>query len=120
MNDARQILRPRPVLKLPTANQPDADLGLLRRAIASRTCVVATYNRGRVKLAPYVLYERDDAVFVDAVTIERDGKEPREPKLGAFRLSGLNDMHGTFERFDPQLEVPLADERYGGGVVARL
>ena len=49
----------------------------------------ATYNRGKVKLAPYVLYEKDDDLFVDAVTLERDGRPPREAKLGAFRLSGL-------------------------------
>ncbi len=95
-------------------------LALLRRAIATRTCVIGTYNRGRVKLAPYLLYERDDAHFVEAETVERDGQPPREPKLGAFRIAGLGDLQPTAERFEPRLEMSLEDGKYSGGILAAV
>jgi hypothetical protein len=74
--------------------------------------VRATYNRGSVKLAPHILYKRDDALFLDAVTLERDGRTPRELKLGAFRLSGLTNLSATFEKFDPMLPLSVESEKY--------
>jgi hypothetical protein len=120
MNAAREPLKGRPRLSLAAGRQPDAAPLLLRRAIATRTCISATYNRGRVKLAPYVLYERGGALFVDAVTVERNGRPPRETKLAAFRLSGLGDLRPTAEAFAPQLEVETESDRYGGGILVRL
>ncbi|MET0238792.1 MAG: hypothetical protein ABW184_02745 [Sphingobium sp.] len=61
-------------------------------AIALRKCLRATYNRATVLLAPHVLYKRNDSLFIDAVTISRDDKPPREEKIGSFNLAGLSDV----------------------------
>ncbi len=113
----RPILRPRHPSSEQNSLTPEA---LLRAAIASRTCVTATYNRGKVKLAPYALYERDDALFLDAVTIERDGRPPREPKVGSFRLAGLVNLSSTKDRFEPQPELPAASAKTGLRLLAQL
>jgi hypothetical protein len=120
MNATRLVLKPRALLQLSAAADPDAAVALVRRAIATRTCILTIYNKGRVKLAPYVLYERDGAAFVDAVTIERDGRPPREPKLGAFRVSGLSELRPTVETFEPEVELALGDVRYAAGILAHL
>ena len=57
-------------------------------AIARERCIEATYNRVEVRLAPHILYTRHGELYVDAVTILRDGKPPREVKLGSFKLAG--------------------------------
>lgn len=120
MSEPRLVLKPRLLLQLSAASDPEVAVGVVRRAIAKRTCIVAMYNKGRVKLAPYVLYARDEAAFLDAVTIERDGLSPREPRLGAFRVSGLSALRPTVETFDPKLEVALEDVRYSGGILAHV
>ena len=63
-------------------------------AIALKKCVAATYNHSAVTLAPHILYTRHDELYVDAVTLERDGRPPRERKLGTFKLTGLRGMEG--------------------------
>ncbi|WP_242124613.1 hypothetical protein [Sphingobium sp. Sx8-8] len=79
-------------------------------AIALQKCLMATYNKMVVKLAPHILYTRHDEMFIDAVTIEREGRPPRELKLGTFKLAGLNEvsvidetfeaMHGLYDESD--------------------
>jgi hypothetical protein len=81
-------------------------------AIALKKCLSATYNRMHVILAPHVLYKKNDSHYIDAVTLERDGQEPRELKLGAFNLDGLKDVTLTDRTFEPSsLYVPY-EERY--------
>ena len=70
-------------------------------AIALQKCLMATYNKLVVKLAPHILYTRHDEMFIDAVTIEREGRPPRELKLGTFKLAGLNDVSILDETFEP-------------------
>ena len=80
------------------------------QAIAQQKCLIATYNRMIVKLAPHILYTRHDEMFIDAVTIERDGRPPSELKLGTFKLTGLSNigvvdepfeaMHGLYDETD--------------------
>ena len=65
---------------------------LLLEAIALKKCVTATYNNVQMTLAPHILYSKHDALFVDAVAIERNGVAPKEVKLGAFHLSGLKEL----------------------------
>lgn len=85
---------------------------LILEAIATRKCLLATYNKMRVLLAPHVLYRKNDSHYIDAVTIERDGAPPREPKLGAFNLDGLKDVELSDREFEPSgLYLPY-DERY--------
>jgi hypothetical protein len=69
-------------------------------SIALQKCLMATYNKLSIKLAPHILYTRHDEMFIDAVTIEREGQPPRELKLGVFKLAGLNDLRVIEENFD--------------------
>ena len=79
-------------------------------AIALQKCLMATYNKLVVKLAPHILYTRHDEMFIDAVTLEREGRPPRELKLGTFKLAGLGGvslldetfeaMHGLYDQTD--------------------
>lgn len=87
---------------------------LLLEAIALRKCVTAIYNRGTVKLAPHILYTRHDELFIDAVTVSRDGKPPREIKIGTFKLAGLNDLALDDAFFEPEPGFDAADEKYAG------
>lgn len=69
-------------------------------AIALQKCLKVTYNKMVVTLAPHILYTRHDEMFIDAITIDRDGRPPRELKLGTFKLAGLSDIEvldATFE-----------------------
>ena len=107
----------RPVLRLrlkpespslPSANdQQDAVDGvgsvetIISNAIALKHRLGGSYNNGRVVLEPCLLYRDNDVLFLLAVTALRDGKPPREPKLGTFRLAGLNDVKRFDEMFLP-------------------
>ena len=46
---------------------------LLLEAIALKKCVTATYNNVAMKLAPHVLYSKNNALFIDAITLEKHG-----------------------------------------------
>jgi hypothetical protein len=86
---------------------------IILEAIALRKCVEASYNRGVVKIAPHILYTRHGELFVDAVTIEREGRPPREVKIGTFKLSGL-EIRGLVDRtFDVGTFDP-ANDKYDG------
>ena len=87
---------------------------LLLESIALRKCIVATYNRMRVKLAPHVLYTRHDELFVDAVTVEREGQLPREIKLGTFKLAGLKELEFAGGLFKPEPAFDPNDRKYQG------
>lgn len=107
----------RPVLSLSRAAEPAAiapanDLRevadmdpvvFLSAAILQKRCLAATYNNGQVVLQPAALYREHDALFLLAVTALRDGNPPREPKLGTFRLSGLNGLAVLEEGFEPTM-----------------
>ncbi|WP_340264294.1 hypothetical protein [Sphingobium mellinum] len=73
---------------------------IIFEAIALQKCLMATYNKMVVKLAPHILYTRHDEMFIDAVTLERDERPPRELKLGTFKLAGLNDVRLLDEGFE--------------------
>jgi hypothetical protein len=90
---------------------------LLIEAIARRLCVDATYNRTAVRLAPHIAYTRHGDLFVDAVTVERDGKKPKEIKLGTFKLAGLVDLRLTRRLFVPLADFKSDDEKYAGATV---
>lgn len=93
---------------MPTTNK------LLLEAIALRKCVAATYNRMTVTLAPHILYTRHGELYLDAVTIERDGQPPRETKLGAFKLTGLTNVKPLDRMFEPASIFVPSDEKYAG------
>lgn len=84
-------------------------------AIALQKCLMATYNKMVVKLAPHVLYTRHDEMFIDAVSIEREGRPPRELKLGTFKLAGLNDISVIDETFEAMLGLfDPSESKYKG------
>lgn len=87
---------------------------LLLQAIALRQCVTAVYNRMHVKLAPHILFTRHDDVFVDAVTLQRDGQPPKEIKLGTFKLAGLKDITVIEDGFKPDPVFNPHDIKYEG------
>lgn len=87
---------------------------LLLEAIALRKCVTTVYNGVAMKLAPHVLYSKNNALFIDAITIEKHGEPPREKKLGAFHLQGLNDVQIIDEHFEPDDLFEPDAEKYEG------
>ena len=87
---------------------------IILEAIATRRCLEGVYNRMAVKLAPHILYTRHDELYVDAVTLERDGQPPREIKVGSFKLTGLREPRLGTDSFEPQDVFDRSAERYEG------
>ncbi|HEY5721892.1 MAG TPA: hypothetical protein VIT45_06175 [Allosphingosinicella sp.] len=73
---------------------------ILEFAIDRSLMVSTAYNRGRSVLAPHSLFTKHDELYLRAVTVERDGRPPREAKLGTFKLIGLSDLALTGRTFD--------------------
>ncbi len=86
---------------------------LVFEAIVKKLAIAATYNRGEVVLAPHILYTKHGEIYLDAITIERDGKPPKEAKLGAFKLAGLSPLRLTARRFTRNDLFHPHDPRYG-------
>ncbi|MCU6452908.1 hypothetical protein LPN01_02335 [Sphingomonas sp. A2-49] len=93
---------------------PSGPVPTMFEAIVRQLAVTATYNKGTVLLAPHVLYTRHDEIYVDATTLERDGKPPREEKVGTFKLDGLGNPAITDRRFVPSALFEPAAEKYEG------
>lgn len=94
----------------------------MREAILRRLCVAATYNRTPVTLAPHILYTRHGEPFVDGVVLEREGKPPKELKLGTFKLAGLVGLSLTPLNFEVQPLFEADNPKYADvtlSVVAR-
>jgi hypothetical protein len=90
---------------------------IVLEAIALRKCIEATYNRAAVKLAPHILYTRHGELFIDAITIERDGQPPRETKLGTFKLAGLGIREIVSKTFTPAPLFNPTDPKYAGATL---
>jgi hypothetical protein len=93
---------------------------IITEAITRQRRIIAVYNKGCVLLAPHILYKRHDELYVDAVTIERDGAAPRETKLGTFKLDGLIDPRLDSYRFKPFFGFHAADAKYVGTTIAAV
>lgn len=87
---------------------------VLFEAIALRKSVSAIYNRAHVELAPHILYTRHGEMYLDAVTISRDGQPPREIKLSTFKVSGLRELALAAGTFRPQPPFDPGAEKYAG------
>ena len=83
-------------------------------AIATRTCVTATYNRDAIVLAPHILYTRHDEVHADGVVLDRNGTPPKEVKLGTFKLAGLHDVAVSERAFVPDPIFDPNADKYAG------
>ena len=90
---------------------------LLLEAIALRTCIRAVYNGGAVTLAPHILYQRHDELFIDAITVERDNRPPREVKLGTFKLAGLRNLELAGRPFEPERSFDPGHPRYASAAL---
>lgn len=84
----------------------------IRDAIARKQCIEITYNRMRLKLAPHILYTRHGALFLDAVAVEREGKELNDPRLATFKLAGLKDIEIIDRPFRLMPGFDESDQKY--------
>ena len=113
-------------MKLPsdsdTPNQigsaPSGPVPTIFEAIVRKQCVVATYNRVTMTLAPHVIYTKHGDLFIDAVAIDRDGKAPKEVKIGTFKLAGLNDLKLTEQSFPANPLFHANDAKYAEALMA--
>ncbi len=104
-------------MKQPSADDQAAPAGpvpTMFEAIVRLVTVSATYNRGTVTLAPHAIYTRHDEMYVDAVCLLRDGKPPREEKIGTYKLAGLVDLKLAGTTFRPSKLFTPGDEKYAG------
>ena len=83
-------------------------------AIVKQLCLAATYNRQAVTLAPHILYTRHGELYVAAVAVEREGRPPKELKLGTFKLAGLHPLRVTARRFERSALFHAGEPRYRG------
>ncbi len=116
---ARPMSTPRRTLSI----KPATDLGdqprtpaadILAEAIRRKLCVTAIYNKTPMQIAPHILYTKHDEPFLDGVVVLRDGKVPAEPKLGTFKLTGLNSLSLTLADFTINPLFNPADAKYEG------
>ncbi|MCP3736514.1 WYL domain-containing protein [Sphingomonas sp. RP10(2022)] len=91
---------------------PTGPVPTMFEAIVRQRAVTATYNKGTVVMAPHILYTRHGEIYVDAITVERDGKPPREEKLGTFKLDGLGQPTLTETPFRPSALFEPEAEKY--------
>lgn len=89
-------------------------------AIVKQHALAATYNRGSVTLAPHIVYTKHGEYYVDALTLERDGKPPKEPKVGAFKIAGLSGMRVTPRRFTVSELFNPAEPRYADATLLSI
>ncbi len=75
-------------------------------AIAKKVCIAAIYNKVAVTLAPHSLFTRHDELYLRGVTVEHDGRKPREAKLGTFKLAGLTEVKATRKLFSARSLFP--------------
>lgn len=88
------------------------DNRLILEAITSKRCIEAIYNRMRMKLAPHVLYTKHGDPFLDGVAMERDGKVLTDPRMGTFKLAGLEITRILGTTFVPLPGFDANDPKY--------
>lgn len=93
---------------------PQGAVPTIFAAIVKQLCVNATYNRDKVVLAPHIAYTRHGELYVDAITVARNGMLPREEKLGTFKVSGLGEPRLTGRDFGVSALYEPEAERYAG------
>lgn len=99
------------------SDAPTGPTPTILQAIVAKRCVTATYNREAVLLAPHVLFTKHDALHVGAVTVERSGQPPREPKLGVFKLDGLGEIALSGRDFAVSALWRPGDDRFAGAAL---
>lgn len=101
------------------SEEPNGPVPTLFAAIVKQLCVNATYNRDKVVLAPHVAYTKHGELYVDAITVARNGMLPREEKLGSYKVTGLGEPKLTGRAFAvSSLYEPDAERYVGATLVA--
>lgn len=103
-----------------TADIPQGPIGLLLQAIVTGRCVMATWNRDKVVLAPHILYMKHGEPFLDAVTVARNNMLPRERKLGTFKVTGLGDIRPSARTFDVHPDFDAEAGKYAAGTLVAV
>lgn len=100
--------------------EPQAPTGaapMVMQAIVRKRPIAAEYNGGTVLLAPHALFQRHDALYVAASTVTRDGRRPKEEKIGCFKLDGLGSMRIAEGEFRISRAFSPNDDRFAGQVL---
>lgn len=100
------------------ANAVAGPTDIVTLAIARKLCISAVYNKMPVIIAPHILYTRHDEPYLDGVVIEREGKPPKEVKLGTFKIAGLATLALTGRTFDRQAVFVAEEAKYDGTTLA--
>ena len=72
---------------------------LIQTAVALGVCLVGSYNRRQVTLAPIGTFVRNGRPFLRACTLKQDGAPPNSHRVGTFDLAGLHDVALANTRF---------------------
>jgi len=107
-----------PMYRSETQSAPTGPAPTLFEAIVTARCVEASYNGGHVVLAPHVAFVRHGDLYVGAATVTRDGKPPKEEKIGVFKLDGLTGLRLSERTFNSSAAFDPADERFAGTMLA--
>lgn len=84
----------------PQESMPTGPVPTIFEAVVKQLCIKAMYNTHKVVLAPHVVYTRHGDLFIDAITVARNGMLPREIKLGVFKVAGLTDVQLSNRPFE--------------------
>ncbi|MGY4396275.1 hypothetical protein ACVWZA_001448 [Sphingomonas sp. UYAg733] len=97
---------------------PQGPVPTIFEAIVRKRCVGLTYNRVSMTMAPHVIYTKHDDLFVDGVVVDRDGKPPKELKIGTFKLAGLSDLKLTVRAFQMSGLFDAGSFKYADALMA--
>ena len=70
-------------------------------AIALKRLILAQYNGSEMLLAPHQLFTRHGGLFVSALNTRKTWRSDELPRLGFFKVDGLNDVSITENTFEP-------------------
>lgn len=83
-------------------SQPQAEkLELLGEAISARRAIEATYNGSILRLEPYQVFVRNNALYLAGFNREKSRRYDEEMTLGGYNLAGLSHVSVTDQSFDP-------------------
>ncbi len=90
---------------------------LLCDTVQSGGCVDAVYNKGKVRLAPRIIYSKREGLFVDAFVMERGATPPKEQELRSFKLVGLTHVQAVAVSIIDLADWDHNDPKYLGATI---
>lgn len=76
-------------------------LELLGEAIGERRVIEVTYNGNTLRLEPYQVFVRNNALYLAGFNPEKSRRHNEEMTLGGYNLAGLSHMSVTDQSFEP-------------------